>query len=146
MNLKKTILVGTFLTIAASALAHQGVTNPAVMKRMDAMSDVKAAMKVLADMAKGVTPFDQSRAVASTDALARLAEQTPDLFRAPEQDPMSEALPKVWESFDDFTAKANEMQRAASNASQSIADITTLQAALGKLGATCKACHSDYRK
>lgn len=146
MVFKMALVAGLVVAFAAGALAHQGVTNPAVKARMDAMSGIGAATKVLGDMAKGTTPFNQDAAQSAAAEIAALAKETPVLFKDPEEDAMSEALPAIWQNFDDFSKKAAAMESAAQSASQSITDLATLRAGLGQIGQTCKACHSDYRK
>mgnify|MGYP001829162567 CR=1 FL=1 len=62
------------LVLAASAaLAHQGVKNPAVMERMEGMTDQAAAMKTLGQMATGKTAFDAAAAAAAREEVMRLA-------------------------------------------------------------------------
>ncbi|WP_136439509.1 c-type cytochrome [Pacificoceanicola onchidii] len=141
--------VGLFLIAAclgSVALAHGGVTNPAVMARMEAMKSTGDAMKVLGTMAKGARAFDAAEARAAAADVARFAAQTPALFEAPEDDPKAEALPAIWERFEDFTAKAQETEALALALSRSLQTEDDLKAGLMQLGASCKACHSEYRK
>lgn len=146
MRLMSAIGAGVLLVTAVAAYAHQGVTNPAVMARMEAMSGIGDATKVLGQMVKGTQPFDQAAARSAAETIAKLAADTPDLFRAREDDKMSEALPAIWDNFDDFANKAGVMETAAQRASTNITDLASLRSALGEIGQTCKACHSDYRK
>lgn len=140
----RTILIALILS-AGAALAHQGVQNPAVKARMDAMSAIADNTRILGEMAKGARPFDATDARAAAAAIADHAGQTPDLFAAPEQDPKSEALPAIWTDFDDFTALSAALQVAAEKAT----GITTpedLRPALAAIGGACKACHERYRE
>ena len=134
------------LLVAGAALAHDGVKNPAVMARMQGMEDIGAATKVLGQMAKGATPFDQEAAVRELSRIVSLAAEIEPLFKAEESDPKSEALPAIWADFPDFTAKAAALQAAAGGAALSLEDLDGLRAALGRIGDTCKACHRTYRK
>ena len=139
------VVVFVVLFFAGAALAHQGVQNPAVMERMHAMKTIGENTKVLGQMAKGVVAFDAARARAAAAEIAVQAGRTPGLFDAPETDPKSEALPAIWENFPDFTTKS-EALRAAAEMARSIETPQDLTAALGAIGATCKACHSEYRE
>ena len=134
------------LGLATAALAHTGVQNPAVMARMDVMSAIGDSMKVLGTMAKGEAAFDADRAKEASLAIARHAAETPALFKAPEDDPMSEALPKIWETFDDFTAKSEALEAIAMELSGSMTTLDDVRTGVAKLGAACKACHADYRE
>lgn len=139
----RTVLIALVLS-AGAALAHQGVQNPAVKARMDAMSAIADNTRILGEMAKGTRPFDAAAARAAAAAIADHAARTPALFAAPEQDPKSEALPAIWTDFDDFTARSAAMQAAARNAT-GIATPADLGPALAGIGRTCKACHERYR-
>ncbi|MEO9826651.1 MAG: cytochrome c [Paracoccaceae bacterium] len=128
-----------------AALAHEGVKNPSVMARMHGMKTIGAQAKVLGEMAKGTTVFEAARAQAAATTLAQEAERIKGLFEAREDDPKSEALPVVWDTFPDFTAKAQTLQIAAESA-QTITTQEQLQTAMRDIGATCSACHKAYRK
>lgn len=134
------------LGAATAVTAHEGVKNPAVMARMQGMKEVAADVKVLGDMAKGQATFDQAAARAAAASIAQHAAEAPGLFKAREDDPKSEALPTVWERFDDFTAKSLELETIAIGLSTSITSADDLRPALQKLGANCTACHEVYRK
>ncbi|MEP1352870.1 MAG: cytochrome c [Tateyamaria sp.] len=142
---RKYIALGLTLITATAALAHQGVQNPAVKARMDEMSAIAANMKTLGQMAKGATEFDAVVARSAAAAIAKHASATPGLFGANETDPMSEARPEIWSNFEDFTAKATELESLAIGFSTSIDDPSDLKAAMGALGVNCKSCHSVYR-
>jgi len=131
------------MTLTASmALAHGGVQNPAVMARMDAMKGIGDGMKVLGSMVKGDITFDTATAQAALDRIKGHAAQVPALFKAPETDPKSEALPAIWNSWVDFEDNARAMETAAD---VTITDPASLTPTVGALAGSCKACHRDYR-
>lgn len=146
MTLRKSILILALTMITGTSLAHQGVKNPAVKARMDSMSAIKAEMKLISDMAKGLVAFEVTTAREAASEVARHGRKTPDLFRDRQDDPVSEALPSIWETYSDFVEKSTDMEKAASKAARDINDLTSLRASLADIGRTCKACHSDYRK
>ncbi|MBP0483695.1 c-type cytochrome [Sagittula salina] len=135
------LVVGASIA-AVAALAHSGVSNPAVLPRMEAMKRMGDQMKVLGTMAKGQAPFDAGSAQDAVDRIRKRAAEVPELFRAQEMDPKSEALPTIWESYGDFTVKAEELQGVAD---VRIAAKEDLGQAVAELGAACKACHAHYR-
>ena len=139
-------LVVSLAFAATATLAHEGVQNPAVLERMNGMSAIAERVEVIGQMAKGITEFDQSAARSAAAEIARHASEAPDLFEAREDDPKSEALPEIWENFDDFTAKSLELETIATELSVSIATPEDLPTALRKLGTNCKSCHQIYRK
>ncbi|WP_299724381.1 cytochrome c [uncultured Tateyamaria sp.] len=134
------------LLCATAALAHKGVTNPAVMARMNGMSAIADGVKVLGTMAKGQIAFDQASAREAASAIARHSAESVALFTPEESDPKSEALPAIWQNFDDFTAKARALEVLASDLATSITSLEDVQAGMGPLGASCKSCHSAYRE
>lgn len=131
---------------ATTALAHQNVQNPAVKARMDAMGAIAENTKTLGAMAKGAVEFDAAQARRAAAAIAEHAAKTPELFRVQENDPKSEALPQIWQTFDDFTAKSVALKTLAAQLSTSLSEHADLQPALMALGAQCKACHGTYRQ
>ena len=143
---KRCIAAGVILATATAALAHQGVMNPAVKARMDGMSAIAESLKTLGMMARGATAFDAEAARGAASAIATHASALPGLFEANETDPMSEARPAIWTNFDDFSAKASELESIAAGLSASISTPEDLGPAMGSLGASCKSCHSIYRE
>ncbi len=143
---RRYIALGAILVAATSALAHQGVQNPAVKARMHAMSVISENMKTLGMMARGATGFDAEAARAAAAAIADHAAATPGLFEANETDPKSEARPEIWTNFEDFSAKASELESVAVGLAASIAAPEDLGPAMGSLGAICRSCHSVYRE
>lgn len=134
------------LLVSLPALAHDGVQNPAVMARMEGMSGIAQSMKTLGQMAKGALDFDAEIARQAAESAAQHAAMIPDLFAEPEDDPKSEALPAIWENFDRFSAIAADLEKAALAASQTISAPRDLGSAMQSMGASCKSCHSDFRK
>ena len=143
---KQMIVLSIFLSATGGALAHQGVKNPAVMARMDAMSAIGKNMKVLGGMAKGEVPFDPNAIQQALTSIEEHAAKTPGLFEAMESDPKSESKPEIWEDFADFTRKANALETAAAGLSGRIEKPDDLGPAMTALGKTCKSCHELYRE
>lgn len=130
------------LSTAVATMAHSNVADPTVKARMDAMSAIGASLKTLGGMAQGAVAFDAEAANAALAVVAAKAAETPALFEAQKTDPTSEARPEIWANWDDFVAKAEALEAAAS---VTVTDQASVGAALGALGGTCKACHAQYR-
>lgn len=143
--MKKTM---TFALIAfgTAALAHGGVKDKDVMARMEVMKAIGDQVKVIGTMAKGERAFDADAANAALAELAVHSAQIAPLFETPAQDPKSEALPIIWEQWDDFAALAMDTEQTASALAGTITTEDDLRPALGRIGGTCKACHSTYRE
>lgn len=130
--------------VTGAALAHSGVTNPAVMARMEAMSGIAADVKALSAMARGEVAFDAAEVARAMAAIAETGGQVPALFEAPETDPKSEALPTIWTSYPTFTSRAAALVSAAEAGSRA-EDTAELQAALAALSETCRSCHASFK-
>lgn len=133
----------TLFVVGAVAPAHEGVMNPAVMARMEAMKSANDAVRTLGGMARGRIAFDAAAAAAARTDLIAALEQTPALFEAPETDPMTEARPEIWQDWPRYLALSEASVTAAR--ALSTASLADVQAGLGRIGATCSACHEDYR-
>lgn len=134
------------LFAASAALAHSGVSNPAVKARMHAMMQIADNTKILGAMAKGEAAFDADEARAAAAAIAAHAASVPTLFMAEEHDPKSEALPAIWQDFDTFGQRSEALTLAAAEAAGTIETEADLKPALARIGGTCKSCHQDFRK
>ena len=140
------VLAAAVACAAGVALAHGGVKNMTVMKRMEAMKSIGESTKVLGQMAKGEVAFDAEAAKAAALAIARHAAETPVLFEEQAEDTKEEAKPVIWERFDDFTTLAGDLETVALKAAQTLETEADLRPALGRIGAACKACHEVYRE
>ncbi len=139
-------LLATGLGVGSLALAHGGVKDPIVMKRMVLMSGMAENTKTLGQMAKNQIPFDLEKAIVALDALSDLARKTPEAFKTPAQDPKSEANAVLWDEFDTFTALSDDLVQAATAAKTRLSTQKDLGPILATIGGQCKACHSKYRE
>ena len=137
------LLVGALVAATATA-AIAYANNPAVQARQEAMQLIGSNMKKIAPMAQGKADFDAAVAQAAFAAIAEKAAMVPDLFEAKEDDPESDAVDEIWDNWDDFVAKAGALETAA-RAGVGVDSLEALGAAIGPLGAACKACHSEYK-
>ena len=143
--MKRTVVFATALLAASAVWAHNGVKNPAVMARMDGMSAIADSMKVLGGMAKGAVAFDAAAANEAAGVIAVEAARIPVLFQVEETDPKSEAKPEIWTNFNDFSDRADALEKVASDLSGSIETAEDLQGAMKALGQNCQSCHGTYR-
>lgn len=143
MTFVKTSLAAV-MVLATAGIALAYATNPDVQKRQETMGLIGSNMKALGKMAKGATPFDAAAAQAAFAKIAEKAAMVPTVFETEANDPESKAAPEIWLNWEDFTAKAAAL-KAAAEAGTSVDSPEALGAAVGKLGATCKACHSVYK-
>lgn len=131
--------------LATAAYAHEGVKNPSVMARMQSMKTIAADTKTLVQMSRGQITFDRAAMQVAASRIAAEAEATPGLYADKADDPKSEALPAIWENWDDFKKISADLARTA-EAFQSITAQPDMAAAVAAMGATCSACHKAYRE
>ena len=60
--MKKLATILLIIAFGTAALAHSGVKNEAVIKRMELMASIAEQMKVVGSMAKGQATFDAEKA------------------------------------------------------------------------------------
>lgn len=155
INLKlqlRTILLSIILVIFSTALhAHMGATG-IVKERMDSMSKMGDALGFMADMVKGKRPFDPDLVRESTHVIERHAKQLLGYFPDTKDSrwgSKSEALPAVWESWDQFTLRSNNLEdeiRAFKQVTGRDFDLQRLKKEFRKIVRTCSDCHDDFRR
>jgi cytochrome c556 len=128
---------------AGAAFAKEGVKDPTVKARMELMGTVGASTKVLGDMAGGKSAYDASAAAAAKAALVAAAAAAPAAFAIEADDPVSEARPDIWMNMEAFIEKAKGLEAAAG--AINVSSVEGIQAGMGAIGGSCKACHSDFR-
>jgi cytochrome c556 len=143
---KYAAIAAVFAAGMAGSIAHaEGEpTDPNAKLRAALMTQVGGAMKVLGGMAKGEVAYD---AAAAEAAKAKLVEASAGIAVAfakqGEADPVSEAKPEIWTSWEDFLKKAGALNAVATAADVASAEAVT--ASVGTLGGACKDCHTTYR-
>lgn len=142
MKFTSKILVLGLLMAGGVALA-EGATDPDVKARQEVMDANGAAAKTLGGMASGKIAFDAAAAQAAKESLIADAKKTPEVFKNEATDPASKAKPDIWTSWDDFTAKAEDLGKAAE--AMDATSLDGVKAGMGAIGGACKACHTAYK-
>ena len=143
--MRKTAYAFAFIAAAGTAVAHTGVKDERVMAWMAGMKSIAQATKTVALMARGEQPFDAAALAAAADVLEAEHLRIPALFEVRAEDPVSEALPAIWDSWDDFEAKAQAGLEPVAQV-RTATTLPELQAAVVALNQSCRACHQSYRE
>lgn len=144
-------LAGALAATAASAHSKVEVTNKAVEGRHGYYQVISASIGGLAAMAKGEVDYDAKAATAYATNLSLLAQIDPTPLYPEGTDKASlpgqtRALAKIWENPSDVQAKHEDFRTAAAALAAAAGEgLAELRGAIGPVGQTCKACHSDYR-
>ena len=134
------------LTISSVAFAHSGVKDKNVKERMMVMKEMAGNTKIIGKMVKGKTSFDANQVKLALERLSALSLETPKVFTINATDPKSEAMPNIWDEFDEFTKLSNELAKNTSELAILVENIDDLRPTLMKVSEGCKACHSKYRE
>jgi cytochrome c556 len=122
----------------------------AVKERRHLMKETVAPnAKLGGQMVKGTVPFDAAKAAKAMTAINGVPDKYVTLFpKGTEQGavPDSEALPKIWESFDEFKADAQKLKDASAAAGLAAAQgKEAFAAAFNDMTKACKQCHESFR-
>ena len=140
------IIILVSLTISSVAFAHSGVKDKNVKERMMLMKEMAGNTKIIGQMLKGKTSFDTIQVKLALERLSALSLETPKVFTINATDPKSEAMPNIWDEFDEFTKLSKDLAETSIVLANSVATIEDLRPALKKVSSGCKACHSRYRE
>ena len=140
------LLILIFVTISSIAYAHSGVKDKNVKERMMVMKAMADNTKIIGQMLKGKTSFDENEAKLALERLSSLSLKTPKVFEVNATDPKSEAKPAIWDEFDEFTKLSQDLAEATEVLAGSVSTINDLRPALKRVSSGCKACHSKYRE
>lgn len=138
------------IAVVALALGAAGVAASAadvISERQEAMEGVYGGMKNLAAIAKGEVPFDAGVVHKSAASMKDHLREASQLFPegSGEGDVETWAKPEIWSNYADFVLKLEKAQVAA-EAMMSVTEESAFRPAMGKLGSSCKSCHTDYRR
>jgi len=134
------------LTISSVAFAHSGVKNKNVKERMMVMKEMAGNTKIIGQMLKGKTAFDSNQVKLALERLSALSLETPKVFTINATDPKSEAMPNIWDEFDEFTKLSKDLAETSIVLANSVENPEDLRPALKRISSGCKACHSRYRE
>ncbi len=134
------------LTISSVAFAHSGVKDKNVKERMMVMKEMAGNTKIIGQMLKGKTSFDSNQVKLALERLSALSLETPKVFTINATDPKSEAMPNIWDEFDEFTKLSKDLAETSIVLANSVENPTDLRPALKRISSGCKACHSRYRE
>ena len=140
------LLILIFVTTSSIAFAHSGVKDKNVKERMMVMKAMADNTKIIGQMLKGKTSFDENQAKLALERLSSLSLKTPKVFEVNATDPKSEAKPTIWDEFDEFTKLSEDLAATSTVLAGSVDTIKDLRPALKRISSGCKACHSRYRE
>ena len=147
MNKRLIFASSLIATVVITPLgAHEGAMG-IVKERMDAMETIKDSMKPIRQMVRGDASFNKRRILENVQAIKAVSGDIPGLFPEDSLQKPSEALPAIWENWDDFTMKANRFNELVLSFEKTVeaGNRGAVKTGFRELSRTCKGCHDDYK-
>ncbi|QJR79726.1 cytochrome c [Alteromonas pelagimontana] len=147
VSLLSSLAMGNAIAEEASSQKH---AEAMVTYRQSLFQLLKSNMGPLGGMAKGALPYDTEVMKTNGMRLEQLAAMMSDYVQVDTRkfDVETEAKPVIWEKYSAFEDKIEGLKTASVNL-QKVAgegDESAYRAAIGKVGAACKACHDDFKE
>ncbi len=143
------VLAGTALLCALGSVAANTPSGDRVIAyRQNVLGLVGWNFSALSQMVRGQRDWDAAEFTRRAERVASLSKMLDEGFTpGSDKGADTEALPAIWENFDDFSAKLADFEREA-DALATVAragDVDAIKAQFAKTGGTCKACHDQYK-
>jgi len=132
--------------IVSAALAHEGHEHATgvVRERMELMTDM--GKRLLASSKRLRANKDLDSVTSDAHTIHELASKVTTLFPTGSTQAPTAAKPGVWQEWDDFTAKAKNLEKELEKLiNTSTKDGNALRAQFRAVGFACDACHEKYR-
>ncbi|MEC8231907.1 MAG: cytochrome c [Pseudomonadota bacterium] len=155
---KLMVAAASAATLISSTVVASEVTEASSAKHAKAATQyrqamfqlVRSNMGPLGGMAKGALPFDESVMQTNAVRLEQLADMMGDYLAVDTRkfDVETGAKDEIWESFSDVETKIMALKTASQGLQAAVkaGDESAYRGAIGKIGASCKSCHDDYKK
>ncbi|PUE50182.1 cytochrome C [Limnohabitans sp. 2KL-17] len=136
------------LTLALPAQAQFAKPEDAIKYRKASFTVMAAHFGRLGAMANGRVPYDAKAAVDTADTVSALAKLPWAAFGEGTDKGETRAKPEIWKESAKFKEASDKMQAelVKLNVAAKAGNLDALKAAFGPAGASCKACHDNFRK
>jgi len=133
--------------LAGVALAQFARTEDAITYRQAVMSVIGTHFSRMGAVVRGEQPFTKEAFEQNASLVATLIDQPWDAFMMSGGDKGSRLKPEALTQKDKFMqlAKASETEIVKLAESAKAGDLNAIKSQFGAAGASCKACHDDYR-
>jgi cytochrome c556 len=145
-------LIGATLSMGINTMTFAKEENSAV----DAIEYRQAAFEVLVwnfapmgAMVKGKIPFDAKTFAERAANVAFLSKMPLEGFIPGSDKGETEAKPEIWQNWDDFKAKMDNLQKETAKLAEVAKTATKVEEVaeqFGETGKVCKGCHDKYRE
>ena len=149
ISLSRAVVFGTLgaaaAVLALPAAAQFAKPEDAVKYRQSALTVMSTHFGRIAAMANGKAPFDAKAAAENADLVATMSHLPWAGFGPGTEG--GKAKPEIWKEQDKFKAASEKLQAEAVKlvAAAKTGNLDSIKAAVSSTGASCKACHDDFR-
>ncbi len=148
--MKKLILIlsTAITTVVTGAALAQAKPADAIAYRQGVYKIMGWNFGPMAAMAQGKVPYDKATFARHAENVAKVAPMAYEGFGAgTEAGAPTKAKAEIWLMADDFKTKMNKMtdETAKLAAIAKTGSFDDIKKQFGATGASCKACHDDYR-
>jgi cytochrome c556 len=136
------------LSLALPAQAQFAKPEDAIKYRKASFTVMAAHFGRLGAMANGRVPYDAKAAADNADTVSALAKLPWAAFGEGTDKGETRAKPEIWKESAKFKEASDKMQAeiVKLNVAAKADNLDALKAAFGPAGASCKACHDNFRK
>lgn len=142
---KIVVLAGVAAAAFSFDAAAQAKPEDIIKQRKSAYAIMGYNFGSLGAMAQDKKPFNKDEAARNAQMVAAVADYPKGFFADGTDKGETKAKPEIWQKRADFDQKMDKMVTEAKKLPQSVGDPASLKKAVSDVGATCKACHDDYR-
>lgn len=143
------VLMATALSTSLVSANAFYEADDAVTYRQHALSLMANNFSVMGDMLKGDREYDGEVFAARAADTAKLATIPWPAFSVEGAMPgnNSDALPEIWDNWEDFQARADALQTRTAALAEVAAggDRDAISGAFREVAMTCKGCHDNYK-
>ncbi len=135
-------------SLALPAQAQFAKPEDAIKYRKASFTVMAAHFGRLGAMANGRVPYDAKAAADNADTVSALAKLPWAAFGEGTDKGETRAKPEIWKESAKFKEASDKMQAeiVKLNVAAKAGNLDALKAAFGPAGASCKACHDNFRK
>ena len=138
------------ITAEIKKASNEKQAATAITFRKSLLQLVSSNMGPLGAMAKGNIPMDADVIARNASRIEFLSDMVHEYFALDTSNFSIETDAKdgIWKNYDDFTSKANDLVRTAGELQELVVNDqqSEFRKGIGEVGASCKACHDEYRK
>ena len=143
---KITVAAIVLASTALVAVAQQPKPEDEIKLRRAAYALTGYNFASLGAMAQEKKPYNKEEAIKNAEFVALLSTVPKSFFSEASQKGDTKAKPELWANRADFDKKMVRMNEETAKLPQAAkADLAALKKQVADTGATCKACHDDYR-